>query len=154
MANFYTGVSLTFWSGVYGASVANTNAFGSWAKSLNGMHGIFVGLGEIIGGLGFGIFGHVLVKRGRDPVIVLGYVCNLVAFYLAFINLPASAPLGPTDEAAFISSNQYVAIVTSFLLGFADACYNTQIMSMLGTLYSNDSAPAFALLKFVQSTPA
>ena len=68
-------------------------AFGKDAKSLNGMHGIFVGLGEIIGGLGFGILGHVMVKRGRDPVVILGFVCNVVAFFLAFLNLPLSAPL-------------------------------------------------------------
>jgi len=154
ITNFYTGLLLTFWSGVYGPSIANTQDFGKAAKSLNGMHGIFVGVGEIIGGLGFGIFGHVLVKRGRDPVIMLGFVCNMVAFFLAFINLPATAPMGLSTDHAYIASNPYLAIFTSFLLGFGDACYNTQIYSILGTLYSDDSAPAFALFKFVQSTSA
>ena len=33
---FYTGLLLSFWSGVYGPSIANTDAFGSNAKSYNG----------------------------------------------------------------------------------------------------------------------
>ena len=74
---------LTYWSGVFGPSVANTKAFGSSAKSLNGMHGIFVGVGEILGGLMFGILGHILVKKGRDPIVMLGFVCNMVAYFLS-----------------------------------------------------------------------
>ena len=35
---FYTGLLLTFWSGVYGTSIANTKAFGTEAKSYVGKH--------------------------------------------------------------------------------------------------------------------
>ena len=38
----------------------------------------------------------------------------------------------------------------SFLLGLGDSCFNTQLLSILGFLYSEDSAPAFAIFKFVQ----
>ena len=31
---FYTGIELTFWSGVYGPAIGSTLAFGSEAKSL------------------------------------------------------------------------------------------------------------------------
>ena len=155
VTNFYTGLLLTYWSGVFGPSVANTKAFGSDAKSLNGMHGIFVGVGEILGGLMFGILGHMLVKRGRDPIVMLGFVCNMVAFFLSFINLPLASPrldLPLADqEPAYITSNEYLAIFTSFLLGFGDACYNTQIYSIIGTVYKDDSAPAFALFKVKKS---
>ena len=152
---FYTGLLLSFWSGVYGPSIARTKAFGTAANSYNGksfiyllliipfslsswttscycrhlnyssmiyqyllgLHGIFVGVGEIIGGLCFGILGHLLVKYGRDPVVIAGFVSTMVAYFLAFINLPSAAPLGDTTDAAYISSNAYVAIFTSFLLG-------------------------------------
>ena len=33
---FYTGLLLTFWSGVYGTSIANTKTFGANSKSYNG----------------------------------------------------------------------------------------------------------------------
>ena len=45
-------------------------------------------------------------------------------------------------------------VLSAFLLGFGDSAFNTQIYSALGTLYSSDSAPAFALFKFVQSVTA
>jgi len=154
VTNFYTGLMQTFWSGVYGPSIANTAAFGSHAKSYNGLHGIFVGVGEILGGLGFGIFGHVMVKRGRHPVVILGFICTIIGYALAFINIPFSAPLlNPTgvQEPAYITSNAYLAIFTSFLFGFGDACFNTQIYSIIGAIYKDDSAPGFALFKFIQS---
>ncbi len=41
-----------------------------------------------------------------------------------------------------------------FFSGFGDACYNTQIYSILGSLFPDDSAPVFALFKFTQSAAA
>ncbi|XP_059095962.1 UNC93-like protein MFSD11 [Tigriopus californicus] len=152
---FYTGLELTFWSGVYGPSIGFTKAFGLQAKSLVGLHGILIGAGEIVGGLLFGIFGHVVVKRGRDPIIILGFLTHCITFFGIFLNLPNSAPSGNADHAsAYIESNAYLAIACSFSLGFGDACYNTQIFSILGSVYSDNSAGAFALFKFVQSTGA
>nr|XP_021523591.1 UNC93-like protein MFSD11 [Aotus nancymaae] len=51
----------------------------------------------------------------------------------------------------FIFFSKEVAILCSFLLGLGDSCFNTQLLSILGFLYSEDSAPAFAIFKFVQS---
>ena len=83
-----------------------------------GLHGIFVGVGEIIGGLCFGILGHKLVKYGRDPVVLTGFVTTIAAFFIAFINLPGDAPLPRiTSKEAFITSNAPLALFTSFLLG-------------------------------------
>lgn len=52
----------------------------------------------------------------------------------------------------FFSFSKEVAILCSFLLGLGDSCFNTQLLSILGFLYSEDSAPAFAVFKFVQVT--
>ena len=54
---------------------------------------IVVGLGEIIGGLAFGIFGIYLNRFiGRSPRVVLGFVCHISAFVIALINLPFDSP--------------------------------------------------------------
>lgn len=69
---FYTGLALTFWSGVYGTCIGNTLGFGPNSKSLVGMHGIFVGTGEVLGGLMTMIYSKTIVRKGRDSVVLLG----------------------------------------------------------------------------------
>ena len=46
----YCGLLLTFWSGVYGTAIGRTKSFGGMAKSLIGLNGVAVGVGEIFGG--------------------------------------------------------------------------------------------------------
>ncbi|NXC68791.1 MFS11 protein, partial [Anhinga anhinga] len=149
----YTGLELTFFSGVYGTCIGAVNRFGSDEKSLIGLSGIFIGVGEILGG---GIFGLLSKNNrfGRNPVVVLGIIIHFIAFYLIFFNMPNDAPIAPmegTDDAAYMIPSKEVAIFCSFLLGLGDSCFNTQLLSILGFLYSEDSAPAFAIFKFVQS---
>ncbi|XP_050175210.1 UNC93-like protein MFSD11 [Myiozetetes cayanensis] len=149
----YTGLELTFFSGVYGTCIGAVNRFGSEEKSLIGLSGIFIGVGEILGG---GIFG-LLSKNsrfGRNPVVMLGILVHFIAFYLIFFNMPNDAPIAPmegTDQMAYMIPSKEVAMLCSFLLGLGDSCFNTQLLSILGFLYSEDSAPAFAIFKFVQS---
>jgi len=148
----YTGLELTFWSGVYGTSLSNTQAFGGNGKEILAINIIFLGLGEIVGGGIFGILGKKIHTRiGRSPVVLLGMFVHLVAFVLIFINIPAKAPIHSTPDQSYIKANEYLALFCSFLLGFADSCWNTQVYSLLGTFYSGNSAPAFALFKFFQS---
>lgn len=45
----FTGLELTFYSGVYGTSIGAMTIFGDNAKSLIGLSGIFIGVGEILG---------------------------------------------------------------------------------------------------------
>ncbi|XP_077829107.1 UNC93-like protein MFSD11 isoform X6 [Macaca mulatta] len=92
-------------------------------------------------------------RFGRNPVVLLGILVHFIAFYLIFLNMPGDAPIAPvkgTDSSAYIKSSKEVAILCSFLLGLGDSCFNTQLLSILGFLYSEDSAPAFAIFKFVQ----
>ncbi|NWW52839.1 MFS11 protein, partial [Pedionomus torquatus] len=149
----YTGLELTFFSGVYGTCIGAVNRFGNEEKSLIGLSGIFIGVGEIVGG---GLFGLLSKNNrfGRNPVVMLGIVVHFISFYLIFFNMPNNAPIAPmegTDDVAYMIPNKEVAIFCSFLLGLGDSCFNTQLLSILGFLYSEDSAPAFAIFKFVQS---
>ncbi|KAJ6660425.1 hypothetical protein lerEdw1_017849 [Lerista edwardsae] len=152
----YTGLELTFFTGVYGTCIGAVNKFGTEEKSLIGLSGIFIGIGEILGG---GIFGLLSKNNrfGRNPVVMLGIVVHFVAFYLIFYNLPNDAPIASmkgTDSIAYMEPSKEVAIFCSFLLGLGDSCFNTQLLSILGFLYAEDSAPAFAIFKFIQSVCA
>ena len=49
--SFFIGLELTFFSGVFGTCVGQTKYFGSNAKSIQGLSGMFIGVGEILGKL-------------------------------------------------------------------------------------------------------
>ncbi|CAG0921941.1 unnamed protein product [Notodromas monacha] len=98
--------------------------------------------------------GKKTIKYGRDPVVLLAAFAHLAAFFLIFLNLPNNSAFGPTSDEAYITSRMWLALLCSYLLGLGDACYNTQLYAIVGSLYSTDSAPAFALYKFAQSVAA
>ncbi|XP_070580414.1 UNC93-like protein MFSD11 isoform X2 [Ptychodera flava] len=149
----YTGFELTFFSGVYGTCIGNTSQLEN-SKSLIGLSGMLIGIGEIIGGASFGLFGKRTIRFGRDPIVLLGYFVHMTCFYLIFYNIPVDAPLKSVNDQAYMEPNEVVALLCAFMLGFGDSCFNTQIYSILGFMFPEDSAPAFALFKFVQSTCA
>ncbi|EFN87369.1 UNC93-like protein MFSD11 [Harpegnathos saltator] len=151
----YTGLELTFYSGVYSSSVGFTVAMGEKRKSFVGLSGIFIGVGEVVGGAIFGILASKVSRNcSGSPVVLVGLVVHLFAFISIFLNLPNNAPFGDTDQTAHIISSPILAMAGSLALGFGDACYNTQIYSLLGVLFVKESAPAFALFKFCQSVAA
>nr|XP_046270715.1 UNC93-like protein MFSD11 [Scatophagus argus] len=152
----YTGLELTFYSGVYGTCIGAMTQFGQDAKSLIGISGICIGVGEILGG---GVFGMLNKCRqfGRNPVVLLGLITHFVAFYLIFLNIASDAPIAPeagTDLQAYIAPSVGVALLCSFLLGLGDSCFNTQLLSIIGFMFRSNSAPAFAVFKFIQSIMA
>uniref|UniRef100_A0AAQ6APQ1 Major facilitator superfamily domain containing 11 n=1 Tax=Amphiprion ocellaris TaxID=80972 RepID=A0AAQ6APQ1_AMPOC len=151
-----TGLELTFYSGVYGTCIGAMTRFGQDAKSLIGISGISIGIGEILGG---GVFGLLNKNNrfGRNPVVLLGLITHYVAFYLIFLNIASDAPIAPeagTDLESYISPSVGVALLCSFLLGLGDSCFNTQLLSIIGFLFRDNSAPAFAVFKFIQSIMA
>ncbi|XP_063618565.1 UNC93-like protein MFSD11 [Cydia splendana] len=150
----YTGVELSFFSGVYSPSIGFTLSMGENAKQLVGLSGVFIGLGEVLGGALFGILGSRTTRWGRDPIVFAGYLIHITSFFLIFINLPNVAPFGDTNETSYITPSPALAMLCSFLLGFGDACFNTQIYSILGGNYADNSTSAFALFKFTQSLAA
>ncbi|XP_076837607.1 UNC93-like protein MFSD11 [Brachyhypopomus gauderio] len=152
----YTGLELTFYSGVYGTCIGSMTLFGDNAKSLIGLSGIFIGIGEILGGSMFGMLNQ-FNRFGRNPVVFLGLLTHFLAFYLIFLNIASDAPLAPeegTNLQGFITPNVSVALLCSFLLGLGDSCFNTQLLSIVGFIFREDSAPAFAVFKFAQSITA
>ncbi|XP_078414589.1 UNC93-like protein MFSD11 [Cetorhinus maximus] len=149
----YSGLVLTFYSGVYGTCIGATRQFGPVAKGLIGLSGIFIGIGEIIGG---GIFGLLCTNNQfrRTSAILLGVIVHLLAFYLIFLIIPGDTPIGGATSEPYLTPSPAAALVSSFLLGLGDSCFNTQLYSILGILYPQQSGPAFAIFKFVQSISA
>lgn len=149
----YSGLELSFYSGVYGTCIGATTQFGEAAKGLIGISGIVVGIGEIVGG---GLFG-LLCKNNRfrrTSVVFLGMVVHFVAFYLIFLNIPDDAPVvfdTSTQTKPYLTPSVSIALLCSFLLGLGDSCFNTQLYSILGRVYAEQSTPAFAIFKFIQS---
>jgi hypothetical protein len=140
---------LGFFSGVYSTCIGATEQFDG-RKELVGLSGILIGIGEVVGGAAFGILGAKTIKWGRDPIVIAGFVLHVISFFLIFLNLPNNSPLQDTPEDAIITSSKELAIFCSFLLGLGDSCFNTQIYSILGGVYSDNSASAFAIFKFTQ----
>ena len=93
---FYTGLHQVVWGGVYTTSIGFTEALGEDRKKIAALCGIMFGAGEVLGGILFGFVGNLTLKRGRDPVILLGFSVSVISYFLIFINLPASAPLQST----------------------------------------------------------
>ncbi|XP_039973927.1 UNC93-like protein MFSD11 [Xiphias gladius] len=149
----YSGLELSFYSGVYGTCIGATTHFGQAAKGLIGISGIMVGIGEIVGG---GLFG-LLCRNNRfrrTSVVFLGMVVHFVAFYLIFLNIPDDAPVvfqTTTQKNPYLTPSVSIALLCSFLLGLGDSCFNTQLYSILGCIYAEHSTPAFAIFKFIQS---
>ncbi|XP_055904072.1 UNC93-like protein MFSD11 [Eupeodes corollae] len=155
VAFFYTGLELSFFSGVYGASIGFTAAIAETPKEIVGLAGICIGAGEVLGGGLFGLLGSKTTRYGRDPIVIVGYIIHLISFFLIFLNLPNSAPFQSTTDISYLDPPKpWLALLCAFLLGFGDACFNTQIYSMLGGVFVKNSVGAFALFKFTQSVAA
>ena len=60
---FYTGIELSFFSGVYSTAVGFTAVI-KQAKRFVGLCGILVGAGEVIGGAAFGLLASRTLKYG------------------------------------------------------------------------------------------
>lgn len=93
-AFLFTGQLLSFYTGVYGTAIGATTQFGSDAKKYIGLAGVFIGIGEIVGGSVFGLLGGKVCKSiKRDTIFVLGYLVLMGALVLIFINLPPDSSL-------------------------------------------------------------
>ncbi|CAG9837658.1 unnamed protein product [Diabrotica balteata] len=143
----YGGVNDGFLNGIYSSAVGFTQKLHN-CKQLVGLIGIFIGIGEIFGGIIITIFGEKIEFLGRKLLIVIGCSLHSLSFILIFINLPDNSPFADTKDAAIIESNTFLAIFCSFLLGLGDCIIGNVIFSLLGTVYSQNAAEAFSVLQF------
>uniref|UniRef100_A0A7E4VE86 UNC93-like protein MFSD11 n=1 Tax=Panagrellus redivivus TaxID=6233 RepID=A0A7E4VE86_PANRE len=151
LAFMYTGIELSFWSGIYPTCISFTKALGDNTKRLIAFNAIAQGLGQGLAGFLFGIMSEQTKRLGRITIVLLGSTVHLITFVAVYINFPKDAPLNETDETAIIHPSVVIAVACGFFLGFGDACWNTQIFSFLVTRYNDKSTEAFSLFKFFQS---
>ncbi|KAE9549639.1 hypothetical protein FO519_007146 [Halicephalobus sp. NKZ332] len=148
----YTGIELSFWSGIYPSSISFTKKLADNTKTIMAFNAIAQGLGQATAGFFFGILGDVTKKLGRTTIVMLGSIVHLLVFIAVYLNFPSDAPLGKTEEEGIIKPPSVaITIICGYFLGFGDACWNTQIFSLLVSRYNKKSAEAFSLFKFFQS---
>ncbi|WKY16558.1 hypothetical protein Q1695_001311 [Nippostrongylus brasiliensis] len=149
----YSGIETTFYTGVYTACLSAATALNGGSEKLIAFAVLSMGAGQISGGLSFGVFPHSN-RLNRSQIVILGMILHVTAFFLCFLNLPMEAPLHKTSAVGYIEPSVFVAIVTAYFLGLADSCWNTQIYTLIGARYKDESSCAFALFKFFQSLSA
>lgn len=119
------GIVQSFFGGVYGTAIGNTKSLGADAQKLIGISGRFdlvcknglkwfsylgmlIGSGEIIGGAAFGLLGSRTSRRGRDPIVIFGFVSHMMSFIIIYLNLPSAASISETTDSAFIQSRYLI----------------------------------------------
>lgn len=150
---FYTGAELCYFSGVFGTCVGNTQSLPN-NKRLVGMSGFLIGVGEISASVVLSLLSRVSYRRTPVFIIVAGLLLHLTAFILCFLILPADTTWGPSSSGSYLAPGSVTVLIAAWLLGSGDACFNTQVYSLLGRAFRQHSASAFAIYKFVQSLSA
>ncbi|XP_039278867.1 uncharacterized protein LOC111053133 [Nilaparvata lugens] len=149
----YTGLQHAFIYAIYSPSIGFTGAFGNISKQLVPLSGIFISLGEVVGGCLQIIFNSCIgkLKYKRIGIIILGLMMQFCAFIIIFLNLPDNSVFGETSDSAIIETSAVLAMLCSFLLGLGDSCLNTQNYSIIAVIFPEDSAQSSALYKFIKS---
>uniref|UniRef100_A0A915D134 UNC93-like protein MFSD11 n=1 Tax=Ditylenchus dipsaci TaxID=166011 RepID=A0A915D134_9BILA len=99
----YTGLQLSFWSGIYPTCISFTQKLGTNTKTLLAMSTIMQGFGEATSGIVFGLLGTSNAYRpSRIQIVCFGTFAHLVAYIAVFVNFPTFAPLTSTNENALI----------------------------------------------------
>lgn len=108
------------------------------------------GFGKLIGTAIFGILNKKVGYIERDCLVCFATLFHLIAYFLTYINFPPLSTLQKTAENSQIQSSIWIALTCSFIFGLCDACWNTQISSILITHFSHKSAEIFSLFKLFQ----
>ncbi|CAI5455750.1 unnamed protein product [Caenorhabditis angaria] len=149
----YTGFEMTFYTGVYTACLSATLALKSYSDLVIPYNALALGVGQIIGGV---LTGPVLKRFNytRSQIILMGMIGHVLAFFLCFLMLPFDSTIHPSDMITYASPTLCLTLLIAFLLGYSDACWQTQIYVVIGEMYKKDSVNAFAIYKFFQSMAA
>ncbi len=153
----YTGIVQSFFMVIYGTCVGQTLYFGKDAKWLAGVSGIFLGAGQVSAAVFRLAFSALyLAKKPTAKCLQLFYVIvgfNLfsIAMLLIFLYLPDESPNMATNEVSFLEPNKFVALLSSFLLGFSDCFFQTEVFNYIGAAFTASTPSAMAMFSFFQA---
>ncbi|CAF4157801.1 unnamed protein product [Adineta steineri] len=123
-------------------------------KRLIGLHGVLLGVGEILGGGLFGFITKPKTSSQRGLIIFIGFVLQIVFYYSVFINFPFDSPAKETNSKPYFEfdslTSQVITFIGSFLVGLGDSSLNIQLLHVLASRYKETSASAFAIFQLVQ----
>ncbi|CAI2358235.1 unnamed protein product [Caenorhabditis sp. 36 PRJEB53466] len=126
----FSGLEMTFFTGVYTSCLSATTPLKNLSELVIPYNALSIGVGEIIGGL------------------------HSIAFTLTYLILPFDSTITATDAPTYLTPTLTLTLLVSFLLGIADAFWQTQIYITIGKAFKNDAVTAFSLFKFFQSGSA
>ncbi|KAG8265702.1 DUF895 domain membrane protein [Homalodisca vitripennis] len=149
----FIGMHQAFRCGIYSSSVGFTLKIGDNSKQLVVLSGVFIGTGELLGGL-FQITLSGFTERrkyGKCVVLGTGLVCQLITFTIICLNIPATAVFGNTLDESFIHPRASLAMLCSILIGFSDCCCHTQMYSIMAVMFPENSSQTCAIYKFTKN---
>ena len=172
-ALFTIGIGQTFTNCVYPTMVGASKVFGSDSDRLIGINCIVLGIGMVLGSLCWTPLGKILRvfglnsdfwKLNRKKIVFIGCAINVIFSVITFGLFPENSAAGYSTHVRsglfkkwfqqwfeiqlgppFHPAQFWLAILTTFFLGFADACIRVQVLSYLGWYYKILPAPAFAI---------
>ncbi|KAI1692798.1 ion channel regulatory protein UNC-93 domain-containing protein [Ditylenchus destructor] len=151
----YTGLQLSFWSGIYPTCISFTQKLGSNTKGLIALNLIAQGVAEAIAAVVcICLNNSTRFKVSRVNIICFGTLSHVVAYCIIGLSFPALAPLYETDGSGMFEPRTEIALFCGFLLGLGDACWNMQMFAFLISKYPLRAEQAFSLYMFFQALAA
>lgn len=149
----YSGLEMTFYTGVYTSCLSATVPLKSFSDLVIPYNALSIGAGQIFGGVVTGPLGKLLRMRSQH-IIFLAFIGHLTAFILTYLSLPYDSTVHSTDASTYLAPTLNLTLIISFLLGVSDAFWQTQIYVTIGQTFKENPVNAFAIFKFFQSMAA
>lgn len=150
--SFHTGLTSSFYGGVYGTMVAQSEFLLEGQKKYISFCGLATGFGSLFGGILFLIIGSKYKNQNGSLSILLASLLQIICLMLISIIFPDDATLTVVFQPKFsIPFYKTIVLLIGFTLGFADFIYNTQLYKLFGSHFQGYTEEVFALYKCVQS---
>ncbi|KAH7729715.1 Ion channel regulatory protein [Aphelenchoides avenae] len=146
----YSGIEMSFWSGIYPTCIAFTrNLENPDPPVVLALSSICIGLGQLLANIV--IYFVAACRDKRVLVVMLATIIHLLVFAAVPIWFPLRSTMEETTDVDVLEPHVAVALTCAFMMGFADASWNTQISACLLEYFPTKGLQAFSLFNFFQS---